>query len=86
MSVDPQERELLERAGHARAQVEIVVSGCAYRCCGRGWRRKDGYEQTYAGFVQVGTDGVLLENPGIGSPYFVMATFEEVQDVRYAAR
>lgn len=31
--------------------VEVVVNGCAYACCGRGWRRKDGYEQTYRGYI-----------------------------------
>lgn len=32
--------------------VRIVVFGCAYACCGRGWQRRDGYEQTYHGYVQ----------------------------------
>lgn len=31
--------------------VRVVVTGCAYSCCGRGWDRRDGYEQTYSGYV-----------------------------------
>lgn len=82
---DAEDRELIAQACAAKAWVELVVSGCAYTCCGRGFRRRDGYEQTYQGRVVSTTeDGLRLENPGAGSTYVVLAAFDEVEDVRYA--
>jgi hypothetical protein len=73
-----------------RLLVEVAVSGCAYSCCGRGWLRKDGYEQTYRGWVDnleppegamAGT--FMLYSPGIGTLSYVVAVrFDEVQEVR----
>lgn len=70
--------------------VEVVVMSCAYSCCGRGWRRRDGYEQTYRGWVDnleqpagemAGT--FMLYSPGIGTVSYVVAVrFDEVQEVR----
>lgn len=70
--------------------VEVVVDGCAYSCCGRGWRRRDGYEQTYRGYVDNlrEPDGQLLGSfmlyaVGIGTlSYVVAATFGELVDVQ----
>ena len=49
--VDADELALLERSQRDRSTLEVVVNGCAHSCCGRGWRRRDGYEQTYYGYV-----------------------------------
>jgi hypothetical protein len=38
----------LEREGQ---DVRILVTGCAYSCCGKGWRRRDGYRQKYIGYI-----------------------------------
>jgi hypothetical protein len=69
-----------EAAANRPTQVEIVVNGCAYSCCGRGWRRRDGYEQTYRGWVDNFNerDGELagtfmLYSPGLGSLSYVVA-------------
>lgn len=55
-SIDPRDLELLRsvavNGGSSPGTiVEVVVNGCAYSCCGRGWQRKDGYEQTYRGYI-----------------------------------
>lgn len=69
-----------EAAANRPAQIRIVVTGCAYSCCGRGWRRRDGYEQTYRGWVDnlseregdmAGT--FMLYNPGLGTVSYVLA-------------
>lgn len=76
-----------------RLLVEIVVNSCAYSCCGRGWLRKDGYEQTYRGWVDnLDFDphpqgpfygSFMLYSPGIGTLSYVVAVrFDEVQEVR----
>jgi hypothetical protein len=31
--------------------VTVTVTGCAYSCCGKGWQRRDGYEQAYTGYI-----------------------------------
>jgi hypothetical protein len=77
-----------------KLQVEIVVTGCAYSCCGRGWQRRDGHEQAYRGWVdnlelpQDGAAGTfMLYSPGIGTLSYVVAVrFDEVQEVRPWAR
>lgn len=71
--------------------VEIVVSGCAYSCCGRGWLRKDGWEQTYRGYVDNlrepdnvdGQGSFMLYSTGIGTlNYAVAVLFNELLDVQ----
>ena len=49
--VDPQELELLAHSQRFRDTLEVVARGCAFSCCGKGWRRRDGYEQAYYGSV-----------------------------------
>lgn len=77
----------LEQEGQ---DVRVLVDGCAYSCCGKGWRRKDGYLQRYIGYIdnltfpehdgQVGT--FMLYSRGIGGPSYVCAVrFPEVQEV-----
>jgi hypothetical protein len=29
----------------------VVVNGCAYSCCGKGWQRRDGYWRTCSGRI-----------------------------------
>lgn len=54
--------------------VTVRVSGCAYSCCGRAWRRKDGYEQTYRGYIDCLTDNsFMLYSLGIGTLSYVVA-------------
>lgn len=53
--IDAGELELLRASainhgGDARV-LEVTVSSCAYSCCGRGWLRRDGYEQVYRGWI-----------------------------------
>lgn len=72
--------------------VTVVVTGCAYSCCGKGWQRRNGYEQTYTGYVDnlkepddfnVGT--FMLYSPGIGTlSYVIAARFDELADVAFA--
>jgi hypothetical protein len=71
--------------------VEIVVNGCAYSCCGRGWLRKDGYEQTYQGWIDNlrepdlvdGVGSFMLYATGVGTLSYVVAVlFHEVLDVQ----
>jgi hypothetical protein len=69
------------RGPRAGDQVEVVVTGCAYSCCGGGWRRRDGYEQTYRGHVDnlrgPTTDGAvgsfMLYSHGVGTLSYVVA-------------
>lgn len=70
--------------------VDVVVSGCAYACCGKGWLRRDGYEQVYCGYVDnfqdpAGLDdgSFMLYSMGIGTISYVVAVrFDEVHDVQ----
>lgn len=85
--------ELLLHSAETRERVELVVTGCAYSCCGRGWQRRDGYEQTYVGYVDnlevtVGlSDGAfMLYSVGMGTISYVLAVrLEEVADVQPVA-
>lgn len=75
----------VNHGGDAR-ELEIVVTGCAHSCCGRGWRRRDGYEQTYHGYVDNLTidepGAFMLYSKGIGTLSYVLAVrFSEVQSV-----
>lgn len=68
-----------EAAANRPAQIQIVVTGCAYSCCGRGWQRRDEYEQTYCGWVDNfqepdgGAGTFMLYNPGLGTVSYVLA-------------
>lgn len=83
-----EEIQLLREATPERS-VRVVVSACAYACCGRGWQRRDGYEQVYHGYVQNLTepageaDGTfMLYSAGIGTISYVIACrFGEVDAV-----
>ena len=69
--------------------VTVTVNACAYSCCGRGWRRRDGYEQTYSGWVdnlqlpsRLREGSFMLYSPGIGTlSYVVAALFCDTEDV-----
>lgn len=85
--MDSTDLEIIEAAATDRARtVEVVVNACAYSCCGRGWQRRDGYEQTYVGYVDnlhppedgaVGT--FMLYSVGLGTISYVCAIrFDEV--------
>lgn len=81
MTVD--ELELLRAAVRSpTSAVSVHVTGCAYSCCGRGWLRRDGYEQVYHGWVdnldeEAGT--FMLYSPGLGTiSYVIAARFGEV--------
>lgn len=93
--MDAEQIALLERSSQAGPVgegriVEVIVNACAFSCCGRGWRRRDGYEQTYRGWVdnfqlpehegQRGT--FMLYTLGLGQISAVIAAgFDEVVDV-----
>ena len=67
--------------------LRVTVNACAYSCCGRGWQRRDGYEQTYVGWVDnlklsdgphVGS--FMLYSEGLGTiSYVIAAGFDEVE-------
>lgn len=76
-----------EREGQ---DVRVLVTGCAYACCGKGWQRKDGYLQKYTGYIdnltfperdgQVGT--FMIYGRGIGTVSYVVAVrFPEAEEV-----
>jgi hypothetical protein len=87
--VDPQELELLEHSRRFHDTLQVVFSGCAHSCCGRGWRRRDGYEQTYYGRVDnlhlpdgVNVGTFMLLSAGIGALSYVIAVrFDEVEAI-----
>lgn len=70
------------------AHLTVVVTGCAYSCCGRGWHRRD-YEATYHGYIdnfeerdgeKAGT--FMLYSVGIGTISYVIACRDfELQEV-----
>lgn len=66
--------------------VEITVSGCAHSCCGKGWRRRDGYEQTYRGYIDNLTSNTfMLYSLGIGTiSYVIAARADELEHVKLA--
>lgn len=73
-----------------RREVEIVVDACAYACCGRGWSTREGYEQTYRGYIATldlpsasEPGGARLIARGIGTvSYFVVFGLDRLLDVR----
>jgi hypothetical protein len=71
--------------------VTVTVTGCAYSCCGKGWLRKDGYEQTYTGYIDnlqepegAAAGTFMLYSAGIGTLSYVIACrFYELVDVEF---
>lgn len=80
---------LIDSLEDHRKQVRIVVDACAYACCGRAWQSRDGYEQTYQGYIAnldlpSGSEpgGARLIARGVGTvSYFVVFTFDHLLDV-----
>lgn len=81
--IDAGELALLRESHEHATIVKVIVNGCAYSCCGRGWLRRDGYEQQYVGRIaSVGDEGFLLYRLGIGTlTYALAARFDEVESV-----
>ena len=87
--MDADELALLERSQRDRSTLEVVVTGCAHSCCGRGWRRRDGYEQTYYGYVDnlhppegEALGSFMLYSLGVGTLSYVIAVrFDEVEAI-----
>lgn len=87
--IDDAELALLRESQQTRRGLQVTVTGCAYSCCGRGWLRRDGYEQTYIGYIDnlhepegnaAGT--FMLYSWGIGTLSYVVAVrFSEVEVV-----
>lgn len=72
MSLDADELELLRESARTHALLHLTVTGCAYACCGRGWTRRDGYEQDYVGYVDPLDEDppqvtFTLVSPGLGT-------------------
>lgn len=85
--IDADELALLEEAAADKSVIlNVAVTGCAFSCCGKGWVRRDGYEQPYTGYVDnlhlpegeaAGT--FMLYAVGIGTLSYVVAIrFAEV--------
>jgi hypothetical protein len=84
--------KLRESQRNKHQLVTVVVTGCAYSCCGKGWQRRDGHEQTYTGYIDnlkepegdaAGT--FMLYSAGIGTLSYVIACrFFELADVQFA--
>lgn len=68
--------------------VEIEVHACAYSCCAKGWRRRDGYPQIYRGYIdnfeRASHDGqrttFMLYAQGIGTLSYVVAVRDDEAD------
>lgn len=91
--ISPPDREVLRRVAingpESGRTVAVQVTGCAYSCCGKGWRRRD-YEAVYTGYVDNLQDDdhgtFLLFSRGIGTVSYVCAIrFGEVLDVSFLA-
>lgn len=86
----PDEQAMAVVRAADRSQIEVVVTSCAYSCCGRGWIRRDGYEQTYRGYVDnlrepqgAAAGSFMVYNPGLGTVSYVIALrFDELADAR----
>jgi hypothetical protein len=72
--------------------VTVTVTGCAFSCCGKGWQRRDGYEQAYTGYIDnlqepegAAAGTFMLYSAGIGTlSYVVACRFFELADVEFA--
>ena len=78
--VDTVDVGLLARSQATHELLDATVTGCAYSCCGKGWQRRDGYEQRYRGYIDNLTlpDGemqgtFMLYSTGIGTLSYVIA-------------
>jgi hypothetical protein len=79
--IDAADLELLRESERTHTLLRVTVSGCAYACCGRGWQRRDGYEQEYVGYVNPLNDEsspvtFLLVAPGLGTISYTCAIRE----------
>lgn len=82
--IDAADLELLRESQADKSRfVDLIVTGCAYACCGRPWARRDGYEQGYCGWIDNLDDGTfMLYSPGLGTVSYVVAVrFDEVVGV-----
>jgi hypothetical protein len=87
--IDDADVLVLERSQQTHETVRVTVTGCAFACCSRGWVRRDGYEQTYEGYVdnlklpEAGMAGTfMLYGTGVGTVSYVVAVrFYEVAAV-----
>lgn len=81
---------ILRQAAHDRSlNISITVSACDYNCCGRGWLRREGYEQQFVGYVHalvvLEDGGLTLVSRGVGTiSYSVFARFDEIKHVEWA--
>lgn len=79
----PEPQPTLEDEIHAAqadsVRVEVLVTNCTHMCCGRISTR-NGYEQTYEGFIRRTDEaGFMIEKPGVGKyTYRVNALFDDV--------
>lgn len=91
--IDERELELLRSSalntgGDGRI-LTVITRGCAFSCCGRGWQRRDGYEQTYRGWVDnlhlpegPNVGSFMLYSQGLGTLSYVVAmVFDDVEYV-----
>jgi hypothetical protein len=89
--IDERELGLLRssalNAGGDGRILSVITHGCAFSCCGRGWQRRDGYEQTYKGWIDnlrlpegPNVGSFMLYSPGLGTLSYVVAMrFDEVE-------
>lgn len=63
--------------------VEVRVSRCVYACCGKGSELREGYEQTYRGYVaSLSRRSFLLTNQGLGTvSYTVVVELDELLEL-----
>jgi hypothetical protein len=90
--LDEHELQLLEASTRDHRRLHVHVNGCAFSCCGRGWRRRDGYPQDYCGYIdnlkppEGNAHGTfMLYSDGVGALTYVIAVrFYEVELVEEA--
>src|SRR4029077_15360668 len=76
--MDLDEIALLEASLKDGSVVQMVVERCRFACCGRPFRERAGYEQTYTGRIapiELDTDKepsyVRMNGLGMGAPAFI---------------
>lgn len=85
--MDSEDLAILQVAARASYRnVSVTVDACDYNCCGKGWLRREGYEQQYVGRVGVVDSGMFtLTSLGIGTiSYVISARFEDVLHVEWS--
>lgn len=66
--------------------VKLVTQDCLHTCCGRGWKPRVGYEQTYYGYVSGLDAGMLsLVSPGLGTVSYIVGVRLEAVELLEAA-